>query len=145
MRRSALLAHLVVCWAWVPPSHHWTPRSLRRAENDYLASLAIPPKQPGRLRRAWRRLRGALAALSSDEVLRLVVLGHGRAEAEAMAPRRARRLLARAAAAAPAKAAPAPAPAKPPAAPAPAAPAKKPSSLLAAARNLAAPLPPPSG
>jgi hypothetical protein len=84
-RISALLAHLVVCWAWVPPSHHWTPRSLRRAENDYLASLANRPKRPGLLRRAWRRLRGAPAALSLDEVLRLVVLGHGRAEAEAMA------------------------------------------------------------
>ena len=131
MRLRTFLAHLVVCWAWVPPSlHHRTPHAVRKplkAENDYLATLArAPPKRgPGRLRRAWRRLRGAPAALSSDEVLRLVVLGHGRAEAEAMAPRRARRLLARAAAAAPAKAAPAPAapaPAKPPAAPAPAAP-----------------------
>ena len=92
MRRSALLAQLVVGWAWLPPSHHFrTPHAVRKplkAENDYLASLAkAPPKRPGRLRRAWRRLRGAPAALSSDEVLRLVVLGHGRAEAEAMAPR----------------------------------------------------------
>ena len=81
MRRSALLASLVVGWAWVPPSHHHrTPHAVRKplkAENDYLAALAkAPPKRgPGRLRRAWRRLRGAPAALSSDEVLRLVVLG----------------------------------------------------------------------
>ena len=146
MRLRTFLAHLVVCWAWVPPSHHWTPRSLRRAENDYLASLANRPKRPGRLRRAWRRLRGAPAALSSDEVLRLVVLGHGRAEAEAMAPRRARRLLARAAAAAPAKAAPAPAapaPAKPPAAPAPAAPPAAPP-LPPVAAPLEAASPPPA-
>ena len=64
MRRSALLASLVVGWAWVPPSHHHrTPHAVRKplkAENDYLASLAkAPPKRgPGRLRRAWRRLRG---------------------------------------------------------------------------------------
>jgi len=151
MRRSALLASLVVGWAWVPPSHHHrTPHAVRKplkAENDYLASLAkAPPKRgPGRLRRAWRRLRGAPAALSSDEVLRLVVLGHGRAEAEAMAPRRARRLLARAAAAAPAKAAPAPAapaPAKPPAAPAPAAPpAAPPPPPVAAPLEAASPPP----
>jgi hypothetical protein len=116
-----------------------------KAENDYLAALAkAPPKRgPGRLRRAWRRLRGAPAALSSDEVLRLVVLGHGRAEAEAMAPRRARRLLARAAAAAPAKAAPAPAPAKPPAAPAPAAPPAAPP-LPPVAAPLEAASPPPA-
>ena len=149
-----MLAHLVVCWAWLPPSHHFrTPHAVRtplKAENDYLASLAkAPPKQPGRLRRAWRRLRGAPAALSSDEVLRLVVLGHGRAEAEAMAPRRARRLLARAAAAAPAKAAPAPAPAKPPAAPAPAAPPAAPplppvAAPLEAASPPTAASPPPA-
>lgn len=134
--------------AWLPPSHnHWTPHAVReplKAENDYLASLTkAPPKRPGRLRRAWRRLRGAPAALSSDEVLRLVVLGHGRAEAEAMAPRRARRLLARAAAAAPAKAAPAPAPAKPPAAPAPAAPPAAPP-LPPVAAPLEAASPPPA-
>ena len=136
----------------MPPSlHHRTPHAVRKplnAENDYLASLAkAPPKRgPGRLRRAWRRLRGAPAALSSDEVLRLVVLGHGRAEAEAMAPRRARRLLARAAAAAPAKAAPAPAapaPAKPPAAPAPAAPPAAPP-LPPVAAPLEAASPPPA-
>ena len=151
MRLRTFLAHLVVCWAWVPPSlHHRTPHAVRKplkAENDYLATLArAPPKRPGRLRRAWRRLRGAPAALSSDEVLRLVVLGHGRAEAEAMAPRRARRLLARAAAAAPAKAAPAPAapaPAKPPAAPAPAAPPAAPP-LPPVAAPLEAASPPPA-
>ena len=71
MRLRTFLAHLVVCWAWVPPSlHHRTPHAVRKplkAENDYLAQLAkAPPKRgPGRLRRAWRRLRGAPAALSS--------------------------------------------------------------------------------
>ena len=76
MRRKALLAALLAVHpaaAWVPPSHHHrTPHAVRKplkAENDYLAALAkAPPKRgPGRLRRAWRRLRGAPAALSSPE------------------------------------------------------------------------------
>ena len=93
MRLRTFLAHLVVCWAWVPPSlHHRTPHAVRKplnAENDYLASLAkAPPKRgPGRLRRAWRRLRGAPAAyigggsttpLHFDALENLLVVVRGR-------------------------------------------------------------------
>ena len=131
MRISALLAHVAAAWA---PCHRTPParRAPLRAETDYLASLVSAPSErgPGRRRRAWRWLRGTLSprgtlvfrgmapvALSADEVLGLVVLGHARAEAEAMAPRRARRLLAQVAAApaevaAPVSAAPAAAPAE---------------------------------
>jgi len=126
-----LAAQLAAAWA---PCHRTPParRAPLRAETDYLASLASAPSDrgPGRRRRAWPWLRGTLsprgvlvfrrrapAALSADEVLGLVVLGHARAEAEAMAPRRARRLLAQVAAApaevaAPVSAAPAAAPAE---------------------------------
>ena len=81
MRRKALLAAVLAVLtaaAWVPPSHNGV-RTLK-AEDDYLARLAkAPPKRgPGRLRRACRLLCGAPAALSSDDVPRLVVLGHGR-------------------------------------------------------------------
>ena len=77
------------------------PVAIAQGRYEWVLRATAPepaPRRVGRLRRAWRWLRGTrveavAAALTTDEVLGLVVLGYSREAAEAMAAPEARSLL----------------------------------------------------
>ena len=86
-------ALLVVAEAYVVAPR----RAVRRCAHVRANAPDAAPARVGRLRRLYRWLRPSAAGappLSGDEVVGLVVLGMPRADAEALAPAEARRLLA---------------------------------------------------